>query len=514
MVKSSDLYFTNNRSDLNNNQFKKNNDIPIVNSDRNQNLFKKNLFTPFWIQYNTHKKSEIIIQEKIIEVGKLLEFDEVWLKTIIQYIVSEFTKKGLCDDYYGYHNVLHELESAYFTLIVCSNILNNKINQLNLNKKDILYLFVAALFHDYDPLKKFDKPEEDSVEQSIRTDAKIQNFISEAGLNIDIVLALIHRTAYPFKGKIAEISTKRINYLLSKSGIDVHNITLLKKYQDLGWFLSVAERIAGYVFGNFDHAKDIARKNAHALGWHPAVINRNSVIYFNSLKQEDKQMFDLIMLNISSNSKKNFYLNINSFKNAWNKEIELKYTNKGKLKLFLSVENAFTLSNPSVNKPIFDIYRDAPSLIRINENDFKNSLYDDKLIMITLRLENINGKIIGFSKGGPLENYELRVGTIDLNYGLHNTIYLEGLNVLEGYWGETGGHILRIKFLLESQRRGYQFVTGYTHRDVILKRILNNENIAVVQRYDPDKLDYYRTDINNTIYKKWISHNYDSLCNF
>ena len=69
-------------------------------------------------------------------------------------------------------------------------------------KDDIKYLFVAILFHDYDPLKQFDKPHEDSVEWFLRNDDKIKRSIDEIGINIDIVIALIHRTAYPFRGKI------------------------------------------------------------------------------------------------------------------------------------------------------------------------------------------------------------------------------------------------------------------------------------------------------------------------
>jgi hypothetical protein len=72
---------------------------------------------------------------------------------------------------------------------------------------------------------------------------------------------------------------------------------------------------------------------------------------------------------------------------------------------------------------------------------------------------------------------------------------MEWISIKPGFWGETGGHVLRIEFLKEAKRRGYLYVSSYVHRNVIQKRIKRGENIEVVQRYDPDKLDYYRIDL-------------------
>ncbi|HEX9318738.1 MAG TPA: hypothetical protein VF884_07360 [Nitrososphaeraceae archaeon] len=63
------------------------------------------------------------------------------------------------------------------------------------------------------------------------------------------------------------------------------------------------------------------------------------------------------------------------------------------------------------------------------------------------------------------------------------------------YWGENGGEILRYGFIKEARNRGYEFVSGYVHLDVIRSRINKGEAIEVVQKYDPDKLDYYRIDL-------------------
>jgi hypothetical protein len=53
-----------------------------------------------------------------------------------------------------------------------------------------------------------------------------------------------------------------------------------------------------------------------------------------------------------------------------------------------------------------------------------------------------------------------------------------------------------MKFLSEAKNNGYKFVTGYVHRDVLIRRINNGEPIRIIQRYDPDKLDYYRLYLN------------------
>ncbi|HEY6535713.1 MAG TPA: hypothetical protein VIY08_07970, partial [Candidatus Nitrosocosmicus sp.] len=69
---------------------------------------------------------------------------------------------------------------------------------------------------------------------------------------------------------------------------DKNDIKRLEHYQHLGWFLSVCERIAGYSLGDFEYANKLARSNAHALGWHPCVINEESVKYFDALKKRKR----------------------------------------------------------------------------------------------------------------------------------------------------------------------------------------------------------------------------------
>ena len=53
----------------------------------------------------------------------------------------------------------------------------------------------------------------------------------------------------------------------------------------------------------------------------------------------------------------------------------------------------------------------------------------------------------------------------------------------------------QIRVSKEARNRGYSFVTGYVHRIVIMSRKNRGETIELVQKYDPDKLDYYRIDL-------------------
>lgn len=101
--------------------------------------------------------------------------------------------------------------------------------------------------------------------------------------------------------------------------------------------------------------------------------------------------------------------------------------------------------------------------------------------------------------GGPLENYRLRNGTHDENLGKKNTAHMEWISIKPGFWGENGGHILRIEFLREARCQGYLYVSSYAHRNVVQRRIDSGEKIDIVQKYDPDKLDYYRADLKHIL---------------
>ena len=445
-----------------------------------------------------------MLRDRIIQLGAEVGFQDKWLRRILRHAISEFSKKGLGPDYYGYHNIDHELEAAYFTLLSASS---PKPGHFSFSQQDLTYLFVAALFHDYDPQKRFDKPHEDAVERIVRGDVKIVRFIDEVGLNIDLVLALVHRTAYPFRGAIAEHALARMDELFDSAGLAPEDAAARKHYSDMGWYLSVAERVAGYALGDFQHALDLARKNAHALGWHPSVINERSVQYFASLAQEG-EMLERVLAGLPERYERAFVSNSEAFKNAWMEEVELKRILSDKIKMTATVEGVpNSVGSPGRSIPdaiksvVSRIYSEQALPIKVADVEFHRSLSDERTILITLRVDKGDGQveIVGYAKGYPLENAELRRGTEDANIGERNTAYLEGIGIRKGFWGASGGHLLRLRFLSEASNRGYKFVSGYAHREVILQRVKKGEKIAIVQKYDPDMLDYYREDLTDEL---------------
>ena len=509
-------------------------------------LYHRIKLFPWWIKYNLGSTEESELKNKIIHLATEMNLEKKLIKKIVRHAVSEFSKKGLGLDYYGYHNIDHELEATYFTLVSAYGHIKlcNKNNPI-FTKDDVKYLFVSSLFHDYDPAKQFDKPNEESVEWFLRNDPKIRKFIDNLGIDINVVIAIIYRTAYPFNGKIADNATKRIQELLIKDHLKDYNdhnnfnsvdnsSKRMEYYLRLGWFLSVCERMAGYALGDFEHANKLARSNAHASGWHPSVINNESVKYFDFLRKEN-EMLQFVLDGIPDNLRKNFFNNIKSFHDLCEKEkkIKNKVRNKEisfecKLERIGDSHNYgknFSLDLEIINC-VLNIHNKLPIPLKYGEHHFLSSLSNPDTILITLRKkeqrlyqknnqqdkekeakrviditkEDISYKndvIVGYVKGGPLEKYNLRRGTFDENYGNNNTIYMEWICIKPGYWGSAGGHLLRLNFLQEAKNRGYDFITGYVHRNVIMKRIDKGENIEVVQKDHPDKLDYYRIDLHH-----------------
>ncbi|MFY9794096.1 MAG: GNAT family N-acetyltransferase [Candidatus Nitrosopolaris sp.] len=457
-------------------------------------FYRRIRLVPWWLRYNIGMAEQADLRDKIIKLSTRMGLDDKIVNKIIRHAVSEFSKHGLGVDYYGYHNIDHELEVAYFTLLAANG---EKRQEYRFNQKDLTTLFLAALFHDYDPLKRFDKPHEDSVEKFIRNDSKIKEFIDNLGISIDIVIALIYRTAYPFKGSIAEHSNKRIQELFTSAGIPENDIAVRKHYDDLGWFLSISDRIAGYSLGNFEHSMELARRNAHSLGWHPSVINTESVKYFTSLKEE-KEMFERVLNGVSYQYKKKFSDNVMAFREAWSKEVEIRSSIRNKQLDLITIVEGIHTSNSNIIKSVLNIHKESPAPMMTSVKKFKKSLTDRDTILVTLRLINKDGEIVGYANGGRLENYTLRRGTHDENLGKRNTAYIESICVKPGYWGETGGgRLLRLEFHKEAKHRGCKFVTGYVHREVVIRRINRGESVEIVQKYDPDKLDYYRAAVSD-----------------
>ena len=462
-------------------------------------LYQRIKLFPWWIRYNVGLTEESDLKDKIVDLASEMNLDKSWTKKIVRHAISEFSKKGLGLDYYGYHNIDHELEATYFALLSAYGHIrqNSEVNGL-FNNEGVKYLFLSALFHDYDPAKQFDKPNEESVEWFLRSDPEIRKFIDLVGLDINVIIAVIYRTAYPFKGPIAENATKRIHELLSlKSRVTGDNTNevsddskRIEHYQRLGWFLSVCERMAGYALGDFEHANKLARSNAHALGWHPSVINEESVKYFDALKQEG-EMLQFVLKGIPDNLRKNYFDNIEAFESLYEEEKEIRtLTARKEIGFECRVEkigngndeDRISGLDPEVRGCVLNIYNKLPIPLKRGERHFFKSLSSQDTILITLRIKketkpnqenNGNNKeheskstvnpavkegegngeencgnahkneaIVGYVKGGPLEKYGLRRGTLDENYGKKNTAYMEWICIKPG----TGGPLVATFF--------------------------------------------------------------------
>ena len=482
--------------------------------------YKRIRLFPWWARYNFGIAKEASYKDKILKLAKNMDFEIKATSRIIRHAVSEFSKYGLGSDYPGYHTINHNLEVAYISLLSAGNQkLENKIE-----KKDIKNLFVAALFHDFDPRKEFEKPNEDNIELFIRNDRKLAKLIASFEIDLNIVIALIHRTTYPFIGTQKEHALKRIHELLSLSGIDNDDISTRQHYEKLGLFLSICDRIAGYCLGDFNYAKELARRNARGIGWHSQVINEKSVEYFTALKQrDDKDTFERVIQSLPVAFRKNFFDNVEGFREAWEKELEIKASlRKNELNFVTVVENITDDANKT-NEDMFDtimrIRQEYCSPINLHDREFRKSLYDPSTILITLRINSNEGEIVGYVKGGPLEKHKpkrgrydesvgrmdtihmesLRRGTYDENLGKSNSVFMEWMAIETGYMGEKGGHMLRSEFLKEARRLNYAYVTSYYQRELIIHRKSKGEPIEIVQQYDAAMIDYYRIDLSQLI---------------
>ncbi|MFQ5920405.1 MAG: hypothetical protein ACE5JV_00105 [Nitrososphaerales archaeon] len=462
-------------------------------------LYQRIKLVPWWLRYKFGIGREAKFEDEIVQLASSLGLQENWVRKVVDHAVTEFSKKGLGVDYYGYHSIDHELEATYFALLAAKGL------ESGFSNEDLCYLFVSALFHDFDPIKEFDKPNEEAVEWFIRHDPRIRKFIHDAGISIDIVMVLIHHTAFPFRGEIREKAEKRMDELFASAGIPEGEEERRRHYKYLGWFLSVAERVAGYALGDFERAVELAERNAHALGWHPSVINIESVQYFDIL-DEEKEMVEVVLGGAPEEYRKRFEDNVAKFREAYRKEMEIrdsvlskKVSLTRRVEVIGPAEAGTVVSgrddDPNLEEHMLGLYTLLPPPIRVNKDKFRKSLALRDTLLVTLRINGNRGTVVGYAKGGPLESYKLRRGTVDKNMGRKNTIYLEPMSIQPGYWGANGGHMLRGAFLSEAKKRGYRFLSAYAHRNVIERRMERGEPIATVCKYDPDRLDYYRLDL-------------------
>ena len=411
--------------------------------------------------------------------------DDCYLE-MLDYTIDLFESQGLGTEYYGYHNINHELEVTYVSLLAINQ------EKIQLTEEDKKYLYVAALFHDFDPQKNVDKPHEESVLKFISTDKKLQKSLSFAKIDLEIIKVLILRTTYPWSGQMRKDAEIEIKKCFERSDITKNNQQTQKHIMELGRYLSVVDRISGYLLGDFTKAMEMAKMNAHALAWRPSIIVRTSVAYFEELLNKETSMVKAILKELPKEMRKNFFDTILSFMRIREQEVSIQanysYEN---LKLIPTIENQSIQDDAEFVQTLYDIFLELPKPLQFGKEKFKESIKNPKTIINTLRLNNNKGEIVGFAKGGPLEEYQLREEIRDENYGLKNTVFLEPLALKMGYWGLRGGSEMRHMFIMQAHSMKYKFMTSFALRDVIRARI-DKEEAEFVQVFDPERWDYYR----------------------
>ena len=408
---------------------------------------------------------------------------------LLDYTIELFKDNGLFSDYYGYHNVDHELEVTYVTLLSGIHALQDEYLTLD----DLNYLYASALLHDFDPEKAMDKPHEKNVIQFISKDQTIQQLLTDANLDQNLICALISRTVYPWKGDIITNTNKLIQNYFSKSKIKKDK-KQQEHFQKLGHFLSVSDRIGGYSLGDFQKAMDMAKMNAHSSSWHPAFIVRRSVSFFEDMLNNESDMCQRVLFGLPKHMRKNLLDNIVGFMKLRQEELQIynQFVYDG-LPLVPCIEK--NQISDDVADVLLSIYRELPKPLQFTRDDFIESLDDPETILNTLRVGNASGSIVGFSKGGPLEKYHFDLKFEDKNRGKNNTIFLEPVAIKNGYWGFHGGREIRQLFMMQVHSKGYKFMTSFAMRDVIDERKKNEKNIVFVKKFDPERWDYFRVTL-------------------
>ena len=433
---------------------------------------------------NTHPMREKILN--LLIENKLGDDDYV---EMLDFTIDLFESQGLGSDYYGYHNINHELEVTYVSLLAA------KQENVILSQKDIRYLYVAALFHDFDPQKSVDKPHEESVLKFISLDKKLQELIKIADVDLEIIKVLILRTTYPWIGDLKKNAETQIEECFQNSDLTRNDKPLQEHIMQIGEYLSVVDRISGYTLGDFSKAMEMAKMNAHALAWRPSLIVRSSVAYFEELLNKETEMVKGVLKVLSNEMRKNFFDTVLSFMKIRQQEISIQadysYQN---LKLVPTIECMSTRKDPNFIKELYEIFLELPRPLQFSKENFEDTVKNPEIILNTLRINDKNGEIVGFAKGGVLESYSLREEIRDENYGLGNTIFLEPIAVKMGYWGLKGGSEMRHMFIMQSHSMKYKFLTSFALRDVIQARI-EKERAEFVEQFDPERWDYYRIQI-------------------
>ena len=136
------------------------------------------------------------------------------------------------------------------------------------------------------------------------------------------------------------------------------------------------------------------------------------------------------MARVPEQYNRTFFNNAEAFRKAWIEELELKSLLSNKLKMTASVEGNGKGQGvddeyvpDDVRNIVVRIYNEQALPIRVDEDEFKRSMFEIDTILVTLRIFRENGdiQIIGYAKGYPLEKSKLRRGTADENFRKNNT---------------------------------------------------------------------------------------------
>lgn len=431
-------------------------------------------------------------RERILGLLTESGFDLPCYSKILDYTIDLFQERDLGIDYYGYHNIIHELEVTYVTLVAAQ--WHSKESMIS--KEDFKYLFASALFHDYDPQKRVDKPHEPDAVNFVKTDKMLGSLLREANIDNNIVAAMILRTTYPWRGEKKEKAELLIDNFYSMADLTREDIARIEHFKKLGWFLSVADRIGGYALGNFAYALEMAKKNAHSLAWHPNLIAMRSVAYFEDLLNNESEMCNQILGSLPRAMRKSFMDNVLGFMKLRQTEIQNQASViYDKVQLVPTIDPMKTREKKEFISALYEIFKELPSPLQFARQDFEESVRDPKVLLNTLRFGDQNGPIVGFVKGRSLENYRLRPGIDDPHFGKKDTIFLEPIALKMGYWGLGGGREMRLLFLMQAQSKEYEYLSSFALRDVIKERIKRNEKIEFVKEFDPERWDYYRVKL-------------------
>ena len=429
------------------------------------------------------------MRQQIIDLMVQKELEEDCLIEMLDYVIDLFESQGLGSEYYGYHNINHELEVTYVSLLAANQ------NQVKLTKIDIRHLYVAALLHDFDPNKSVDKPHEKSVVNFISSDGKLQELIKIAKVDLEIVKVLILRTTYPWEGEIKKNAELQAKDCFQNSDMTKNNQQYQQHIMKMGEYLSVVDRISGYSLGDFGEGMEKAKMNAHASAWRPSLIVRRAVGYFEGLLTNETEMTKGILKILPNEMRKNFFDTVLSFMKIRQQEITIQadcaYEN---LKLVPTIESTSLRKDPKFIKELYNIFLELPRPLQFSKENFEKTIKDPQIILNTLRLNDRQGEIVGFAKGGALENYNLREEIKDENYGLSNTIFLEPIALKMGYWGLRGGSEMRHLFIMQAHSMKYKYLTSFALREVIQARI-DKEEAEFVEQFDPERWDYYRVKL-------------------